>query len=46
MKPGQLIDIAMGNIFRKSFELLVGLGPHSRPFSIYQFEKPSVSNQV
>ena len=46
MKLGQLVDIAMGNIFRKWFEWLFGLGPYSRPFSIYQIEKQFLDNQV
>ena len=46
MKLSQLVDIVMGNIFRKCFEWLVGLGPNSRPFSIYQLEKQFLNNQV
>ena len=36
MKRRQIIDIAMGNIFRKYFKLFGGLGHSPRPFLIYQ----------
>ena len=44
MKLGQIIDIVTGNIIRKYFQWLGGLGPKSRPFIIFQpttiYQKP------
>ena len=36
MEVGLLIDIVVGNIFRKNVSLIGGLGPKSRHFLIYQ----------
>ena len=36
MKLGQLMDIAIGDIFRKYFAWFKGLGYKSRSFLIYQ----------
>ena len=46
MKLGQLVDIVMGNIFRKSWERMLGLGASSRPYSIYHPKNQFFNNQV
>ena len=40
MKIGQLVDLVMGNIFRKYFAWFGELGSKSRPFLIYHNQKP------
>ena len=41
IKLGWLVYVVMGNIFRKYFGWLGGLGPSSRPFSICQLKAAS-----